>query len=70
MSTLVIVILSSGETVLALFFVYDGVIVDREVGFGGEVVVVAFELAFFDDGVLLLLLLNAVRSNGEMVGLS
>ena len=45
-------------------------IVDREVGFGGEVVVVAFELAFFDDGVLLLLLLNAVRSNGEMVGLS
>lgn len=43
-----VVLFSSGETVLALFLVLDGVVADREVGFGGEVAA-AFELAFFDD---------------------
>ena len=62
-----VVLFSSGETVLALFLVLDGVVADREVGFGGEVVVVPFELAFFDDGVLLL---YAVISDGESIGSS
>ena len=45
---------------MALFLVLDGVVVDREVGFGGEVVVM------LDDGVLLLY--AVIISDGEMVG--